>query len=105
MNRKACFILAAALCMAGSMAVSPQKASAGEAKIELKEGTTMRDVLAGRTGKRTTLRMQSGEEIEGTVVLVGDSLVHMTKLAGREFYDAVVDTGRISAVIVRVRSR
>ena len=65
----------------------------------------MRDVLAERTGKRTILRMQSGEDIEGTVVLVGNGLIHISKLVGKDFYDAVVNIDRISAVIVKARDR
>jgi hypothetical protein len=99
-------VLAALLCMMGSMAVSLHQAfAADEAKFEVKANATMHDVLMERTGKRTTLRMQSGEDIEGTIVLVGNGLVHMTRLAGKEFYDAVVNIDRISAVIVRVRDR
>lgn len=103
MNMKACSILATALFMTGSIAVSAQQATAEEAKFEIKANATMRDVLAERTGKRTTLRMQSGEDIEGTVVLVGNGMVHLTKLTGKDFYDAAVNIDRISAVIVRVR--
>jgi len=105
MNMKSFTILAVALCLAGSMAVSSHPASAGEAIFELKANGTMREVLAERTGKRTTLRMQSGEDIEGTVVLVGNGLVHVSKLAGKDFYDAVIQIDRISAVIVKVRER
>lgn len=79
------------------------KASAEEGKSELKANATMREVLAERTGKRAILRMQSGEDIEGTVVLVGNGLVHISKLAGKDFYDAVVNIDRISAVLVKAR--
>ncbi len=79
------------------------KASAEEGKFELKANATMREVLAERTGKRAILRMQSGEDLEGTVVLVGNGLVHISKLAGKDFYDAVVNIDRISAVLVKAR--
>ncbi len=86
-------------------AVSAADASAQEAKFEIKASATISDVLQDRVGKRTTIRTQSGEDIEGTVVTVGNSVVHVTNLAGKEFYDAVISIDRISAVIIRVRNR
>lgn len=72
-------LVLAAVCVmfSGSLAV------AEEGKSELKANATMKEVLAERTGKRVTLRMQSGEDIEGTIVLVGNGLVHVSKLAGK----------------------
>ena len=94
-----------ALMFTGSPMVFVSKAAAEEAKFEVKANETMREVLAERTGKRVTLRMQNGEDIEGTIVLVGNGLVHVSKLANKDFYDAVVNIDRISAVIIKVRDR
>ena len=105
MKRYCILVLFALLFAAGSLMFALSKASSEEGKFELKANATMHDVLAERTGKRTTLRMQSGEDIEGTVVLVGNGLVHVSKLAGKDFYDAVVNIDRVSAVIVKVRER
>lgn len=98
-------ILLGLIFAAGSCLFFTSKASAEEGKYELKTNATIRDILAERTGKRTTLRMQSGEDIEGTVVLVGNGLVHISKLSGKDFYDAVVNIDRINAVIMKVRDR
>jgi hypothetical protein len=105
MNEKLIDILAGVLFISGSMIIAPNVAGADEGKFEVKPGATIREILADRTGKRVTLRMQSGEDIEGTVVLVGNGLVHVSKLAGKDFYDAVVAIDRISAVIMKVRDR
>jgi len=99
------WILLGLLFAAGSLTSFTTQALAEEGKYELKANATLREVLAERTGKRATLRMQSGEDIEGTVVLVGNGLVHISKLAGKDFYDAVVNIDRISAVIIKVRDR
>lgn len=80
-------------------------AAAEETKLELKTGTTMREVLTENTGKRVALRLAPGEEIEGTVTMVGTSLVHISKLAGKEFYDAVVSIDKISAVRMKMRDK
>lgn len=87
------------------MQVSIPDASAQEAKFEVKASATIYDILKDRTGKRTAIRTQSGEDIEGTVATVGDSVVHVTQLTGKEFYDAVIRIDRIDAVILRVRNR
>lgn len=98
-------ILMGLLFAAGSLMLCALQASAEEAKYELKANATMREVLAERIGKRATLLMQSGEDLEGTVVLVGNGLAHISKLAGKDFYDAVVKLDDISAVVIRVRDR
>jgi hypothetical protein len=79
--------------------------TAQEAKIEVKPGTTMKDVLTDNTGKRVALRLASGEEIEGTVTTVGSSLVHISRLAGKDFYDAIVGIDKISAVRMKMRDK
>lgn len=88
-------------CMAETVAT----VSAQETKFELKPSETMREVLAENTGKRVSLRLESGEEIEGTVTMVGNSLAHISRLAGKEFYDAVVSIDKISAVRMKVRDK
>jgi hypothetical protein len=80
-------------------------AVAEETKFELKAGTTMKEVLTENTGKRVAIRLGSGEEIEGTVTMVGTTLVHISRLAGKDFYDAVVGIDKISAVRVKVRDK
>lgn len=78
---------------------------AEEAAFTLKAGGTMREVLSEYTGKKVVLRLESGDEIEGTVTMVGNSLLHIAKLSGREFYDAVVSIDKIIAVRMRVRDK
>ncbi|HZE12324.1 MAG TPA: hypothetical protein VE086_01070 [Chthoniobacterales bacterium] len=47
--------------------------------------------------------MKSGEKIAGKLEKVGDKLVHLSSLTGAEFYDAAVDAGDVSAVVVRTK--
>jgi len=99
--KKLIFVLViAALCIT---AYSPVLMAA-ERGYELKAGSvSIKEVLLENTGKRVILKMEAGEAIEGTVTRVGDSVVHISKIAGREFFDAVVRIDKISAVIFRVR--
>ena len=77
---------------------------AQESKFELNKGFGMKEVLSGYEGKRIAVRLDSGEELEGTLTTVGDQLVHLSKLSKRDFYDAVIRIDKINAVIFRARN-
>jgi len=96
-------IVPAVMLMVGLMVMSVPIASAEEVKYELKSAATMKTLLTDSLGKRVVLRLESSEEMEGTVTMVGEHLVHISKLSRRDFFDAFVSIDRISAVIVRVR--
>lgn len=94
------------LVLAGLVAVSVPGASAEDVKFELKASAGMMDILVENTGKRVMLRLASGEEIEGTVTMVGNSLVHISKLGGgKDFYDAVVSIDKITAIRMKMRDK
>ncbi len=96
-------IVHAIVLMVGLVVISGPIASAEEVKYDLKPAATMKALLADSIGKRVVLRLESSEEMEGTVTMVGDNLVHISKLSRRDFFDAFVSIDRISAVIIRVR--
>jgi hypothetical protein len=73
------------------------------APLTVNKSDTTASVLAGQKGNRVTVRLQSGEELSGKVITVGDNVVQLGELAGKEFFDAVIPIGAIQAVIVRVR--
>lgn len=77
---------------------------AQEMKFELNKGFGMKEILASYEGKRVAIRLDGGEELEGTVTRVGDQLVHFSKLSKRDFYDAVIRIDKITAVIFRARN-
>ncbi len=72
--------------------------------FSVKPGDTIQKILEERTGKRVTLRLQGGEELTGKVRTVTKELVQLGELSGRDFFDAVVEMNRISAVIVLVKA-
>jgi hypothetical protein len=76
---------------------------AQETKLSVAKDDTIRSVLAEQTGKRVTLKLDSGDELTGSVRGVGDRLVHLGELTGKEYFDAVVDLDEVAAVILRVR--
>ena len=77
---------------------------AKEGKYKLNKGSATKDILTEYVGKRVSLKLDTGEELEGTVTKVGDHLVHLAKLSKRDFYDALIRIDKISAIIIRVRS-
>lgn len=96
-------IVFVAMLMVGLMVISTSIASAAEVMYDLKPAATMKALLTDSIGKRVVLRLESSEEIEGTVTMVGEHLVHISKLSKRDFFDAFVSIDRISAVIIRAR--
>ena len=72
-------------------------------KMEIQSSDTVKSVLTRYAGKQVKLRLKGGEEMGGVVTKVGDNVVHLSELSGKEFYDAVVSLDAIGAVIVRAR--
>jgi hypothetical protein len=96
--------LAAAFVIA-LLALGPATLPAQEARLEVQGADTLKSVLARQVGKRVSLVLTTGPELTGIVASVGDQVVHLTGLAGREFFDAVVSLDRVSGVVIRVRGQ
>ena len=74
-------------------------------KAALQANATVLSLLQGSVGKGVELHLRSGEKLGGKVAQVTDNIVHLSNLAGAEFFDAFVDAKEISAVVVRVGGR
>jgi hypothetical protein len=55
-------------------------------------------------GKRVSVTLDSGKVISGTVKEVGDHFLHIEKLEGKEFYDALIRIEDIGAFESRFRT-
>ena len=62
----------------------------------------VKTMLDRNVGRVVTLHLNTGQELTGTVMYVGDHAVQLSKLAGRDFYDAVVLLDRVDAVLFKV---
>jgi hypothetical protein len=91
----------ALLLVAGPCLSAPAASFAQDARLEVREADTIKSVLERHVGKRVGLVMQTGPELTGVVVAVGQHVVHLGQLQGREFFDAAVSLDRITAVVVR----
>jgi hypothetical protein len=78
---------------------------AQQEKLEVNDADTVKAVLERHVGKRVAVVLSTGLEMNGVVTKVTRDVLHLSELAGREFYDAVVPLDRINAVVIRVRSR
>jgi hypothetical protein len=78
---------------------------AQQEKLEVNDADTVKVILERYLGKRVAVVLSTGQEMSGVVTKVTRDVLHLSELAGREFYDAVVPLDRINAVVIRVRSR
>jgi len=66
--------------------------------------TSMKDNLKSYyVGKDVYVHLRSGKTIQGYIKSVGSDLFHIEKLAGRDFYDALIRIEDISAMEVKFR--
>jgi hypothetical protein len=101
--------LAVAVLLLG--AVAPASAqdkggATGDKSIQVQDQDSMASVLKRLEGRTVKIRLAgAGEELTGKLQKVGKDVAHLTDLAGREFYDAVVRIDHVAAVSVQVRGR
>jgi len=93
----------AALALAAALAVPTALAQPAAQPLAVGADATVEKLLVAQMGKRVTLKLGPGDELTGTVKLVTPKVVHLGEIAGREFFDAVVDTTRVVAVLVRTK--
>lgn len=79
------------------------RSAAGDGKFEIKLNTTIQEILTESTGRRVVLKLESGDEVEGVVTMVGNNLVKISKNSGKEVYDSVISLNRISAVKIKMQ--
>ena len=66
--------------------------------------STLIDNLKSLQGKKVTLTLESGHVVTGMIKEISDQLIHLEKLAGKEFFDALIRIEEISAIETRFRT-
>lgn len=61
------------------------------------------DNLKSLTGKKIYVTLDSGKTFSGTLKSVGKKLIHLEKLDGKDFFDAIIKLEDISAIDTRFR--
>jgi hypothetical protein len=87
---------------------APDIASAAEpagAAPQLNAGISLADNLTALQGKMVTITLSSGQAISGIVKDQKNGLLHLEKLAQKEFFDALIVVEKISAVELRVKQQ
>jgi small nuclear ribonucleoprotein (snRNP)-like protein len=99
------FILfaAALLLPAGLMAAEKPGTDAAES-VSYNVNASMQDNLKSLAGKRVYVTLDSGNTMTGTVKEVGNHLLHLEKLDGKEYFDALIRIDSISAIDTRFRN-
>lgn len=71
--------------------------------ISIKAGDTLQTLLEVQKGKKVTVRLLGGEELTGRVKTVSKELLQLGELSGKEYFDAIIDVTKITAMIVRTK--
>jgi hypothetical protein len=66
-------------------------------------GASLQDNLKSLVGKKVYVTLDSGKTFAGIVKEVGNSFVHLEKLDGKDFFDALIRIEDISAVDAKFR--
>jgi hypothetical protein len=74
-----------------------------EEKREFNPFVSVKENFLANVGKRISDRTGSGDTIDGTIAKVGDHNVHISKLSGKDFYDAIVRIDKIESFTFRAR--
>jgi small nuclear ribonucleoprotein (snRNP)-like protein len=94
-------ILVCLLFLAGSTELSAQTIAVQGVGYNV--AGSLKDNLKSLTDKDIYVSLRSGKVYQGRVKSVGEHFVHLEKIAGRDFYDALIRIDDISAVEVKFR--
>jgi small nuclear ribonucleoprotein (snRNP)-like protein len=92
----------AVMLFAAMFAICPAAAQARSAVAvegaKFETTSSIKDNLKTYIGKDVVIHLRSGKTIQGYLKSVGDHLLHVEKLSGRDFYDALVRIEDITAI-------
>ncbi len=72
--------------------------------ISYNVGFSLADNLKSLGGKKISVTLDSGKTFTGFVKEVGNHLLHLEKLVGKDYYDALLRIDNISAIDTRFRN-
>ena len=85
------------------LVIASQGISVAQEKPSFNPSINLKDNLASNVGKRVSLMTCSGESLEGTIEKVGDHFVLISKLSGKDYFDALVRIDELKGVVFRAR--
>ena len=72
-----------------------------EGALDVGGADTLQTLLAREIGNEVTVRLTSGQELQGTVVGSGNHLVHLSRLPVKDVAHAIVPINQIEAVFFK----
>ena len=72
--------------------------------VSYNANSSMVDNLKSLTGKKVVVTLKSGKAFTGNIKDVGNHLVHLERLEGKEYFDALIVIQDISAIDTRFRN-
>jgi hypothetical protein len=72
--------------------------------VSYNANASMADNLKSLTGKKVVVTLNSGKAFTGNVKEVGNHMVHLERLEGKEYFDALILIQDISAIDTRFRT-
>lgn len=104
MKGKTVFVLfALALILGGGVTQVPAGNVEGTEGAKFDIALSLADNVKNYMGKEVIVHLKSGTTLQGSVKAVGDSFVHLEKLADRDFYDGLIRIDEIAALETRCR--
>ena len=64
---------------------------------------SMNDNLKSLMDKDVVIHVRSGKTFQGRVKAIGDHLIHLEKLSGRDFFDALIRLEDVTAIEIKFR--
>lgn len=89
--------------VAGATMTTPDASAQAAAKPVLDVSKTLAANLADLSGKSVTIHLRSGETLSGVVQAANAERLHLSKLTGKDFFDALVSIEAIDAIEARAR--
>lgn len=98
--------LVLSLLVLGSLLTLPSPAAAEVVELPgltYQVNASMADNLKALTGRKVRLNLLGGVSLTGNVKAVGNELLHLEKLEGKEYFDALVRISEITSFDTRFR--
>jgi len=81
----------------------PTIGMAADMNMEIGKSDSVITFLERNIGQRVEISLLSGEVLRGKVAVATPLTIHLSELTGKEFYDAIIRSDTIAAVVVRVK--
>ena len=81
----------------------PSIGLAADMNLEIGKSDSVVTFLERNVGQRVEISLLSGEILKGKVIAATPLTVHLSELTGKEFYDAIIRSDTIAAVVVRAK--